>query len=317
MMADDGGVDLIGDIHGCATLLTRLLEKMGYRLHGGVWRHPDRQVIFVGDLIDRGPEVRQTLDIVYRMVAEGEAQIVLGNHEVRALRECLPSEQGGRPRSPGPGGERVLRATLEQFEGAPGLWSHYLEWFARLPLCLEFEHFRVAHALWDEKLLRPFLACRPDGCIDRPWLAAAIPGSHEQHLLDSTTRGVGLRLPRGWQVQARDGAVRHSFRAGFWYATPRTLGEVLFQPDPLPAALAAQPLGDEACDRLVYYAPQQRPLFVGHYWCRGVPALPAPNIACLDYSAVRGGRLVAYRFDGEQVLDAGRLCWIDADRTLR
>ena len=47
--------DLIGDIHGCATALKALLTTMGYRERDGVWQHPTRQVIFLGDFIDRGP----------------------------------------------------------------------------------------------------------------------------------------------------------------------------------------------------------------------------------------------------------------------
>jgi hypothetical protein len=45
--------DLIGDIHGCARTLERLLDTLGYRLQGGVWRHPQRMAIFLGDLVDR------------------------------------------------------------------------------------------------------------------------------------------------------------------------------------------------------------------------------------------------------------------------
>ena len=59
-----------------------------------------------------------------------------------------------------------------------------------------------------------------------------------------------------------------------------------------------------------FYGPDERPLFIGHYWCEGIPALPAPNIACLDYSAARYGRLVAYRFDGESRLYANRFIWL-------
>lgn len=310
----ESGVDLIGDVHGCGALLARLLEKMGYRRCRGVWRHPARYTIFLGDLIDRGTEVRQTLEIVYRMVESGRAQVVLGNHEVRALRECLPAAPGQAPAPPpGSRGAWIMQATLEQFRDAPALWERYLEWFLERPLCLESETFRVAHALWDEALLRPFLERRPEARIDRDFLArAATPDSIEQRILDRTTRGVQLPLPDQQVVHARDGFNRRSFRVHFWAAAPITRGDVVFQPDPLPEAFEASLLSERERSRLVYYAPDERPLFVGHYWCEGVPALPTGNIACLDYSAVRGGRLVAYRFDGERELDARRFCWVTA-----
>ncbi|MDP3367473.1 MAG: serine/threonine protein phosphatase, partial [Pseudomonas sp.] len=41
------GYDLIGDIHGCAQTLERLLERLGYSRQGGVWCHPTRMVIFL------------------------------------------------------------------------------------------------------------------------------------------------------------------------------------------------------------------------------------------------------------------------------
>ncbi|MFO1021594.1 MAG: hypothetical protein U0903_12990 [Planctomycetales bacterium] len=47
--------DLIGDVHGYANELVALLEALGYRRTGGVYAHPERKVIFLGDFIDRGP----------------------------------------------------------------------------------------------------------------------------------------------------------------------------------------------------------------------------------------------------------------------
>ena len=47
--------DLIGDTHGHADALQKLLEQLGYAKQKGVYRHPERQAIFLGDFIDRGP----------------------------------------------------------------------------------------------------------------------------------------------------------------------------------------------------------------------------------------------------------------------
>ncbi len=61
------------------------------------------------------------------------------------------------------------------------------------------------------------------------------------------------------------------------------------------------PVGAE---HLIAYSHDAPPVFLGHYWLKGEPALLAPNVACVDYSvAVPGGALVAYRWDGEQWLD--------------
>ena len=72
--------DIIGDIHGHAEALKALLLKMDYRLKDHVWQHPERKAIFVGDYIDRGPEIRETLYIVKNMSDSGAAYALLGNH---------------------------------------------------------------------------------------------------------------------------------------------------------------------------------------------------------------------------------------------
>ena len=54
----NGGFDLIGDIHGHAAPLRRLLGRLGYEETDGCYRHPERRLIFLGDFIDRGPAIR-------------------------------------------------------------------------------------------------------------------------------------------------------------------------------------------------------------------------------------------------------------------
>jgi hypothetical protein len=56
--------DLIGDIHGHAREFKKLLHKLEYKEVNGIWQHQHRKVIFVGDYIDRGPEIREVLQIV-------------------------------------------------------------------------------------------------------------------------------------------------------------------------------------------------------------------------------------------------------------
>lgn len=73
-----GPFDIIGDIHGCSSELDTLLHKLGYK--DGA--HPEgRTAVFVGDLVDRGPDSPGVLRRVMSMVAEGNALCVPGNHE--------------------------------------------------------------------------------------------------------------------------------------------------------------------------------------------------------------------------------------------
>ena len=89
-----GPFDVIGDVHGCYAELTALLDRLGYGetpLGGDgrtVRRHPDgRRAIFLGDLVDRGPGIVETLRLVMEMVRSGNALCVPGNHEMKLLRK--------------------------------------------------------------------------------------------------------------------------------------------------------------------------------------------------------------------------------------
>ena len=88
-----GPFDVIGDVHGCRAELESLLAKLGYRLrHDAAGRpvdaaHPDgRTAVFVGDLVDRGPDSPGVLRLVMGMVANGHALAVPGNHENKLVR---------------------------------------------------------------------------------------------------------------------------------------------------------------------------------------------------------------------------------------
>ena len=78
-------IDFIGDIHGHADELEELLQKMGYSKQNNTYTHPERTVLFVGDYIDRGPKIREALEIVKQMVEHESAIVLLGNHEYSAL----------------------------------------------------------------------------------------------------------------------------------------------------------------------------------------------------------------------------------------
>lgn len=92
-----GPFDIFGDLHGCADELRVLLEKTGWERFASpdpdapwgdeCWRHPaGRRAIFLGDLVDRGPHVLDTVRIVRNMIAAGTAFCVAGNHDVKFLR---------------------------------------------------------------------------------------------------------------------------------------------------------------------------------------------------------------------------------------
>lgn len=84
-------LDIVGDVHGCASELIALLGELGYELVNGAWQHPDgRQAVFVGDLMDRGPGNLEVLELVWNMTRRGSGLIgALGNHDWKAYRGLI------------------------------------------------------------------------------------------------------------------------------------------------------------------------------------------------------------------------------------
>ena len=154
----DGPLDIIGDVHGELAALERLLGHLRLRAKG-----EHRHLVFVGDLVDRGPDSPGVVRLVAQLVAEGRASCVLGNHELNLLRAVrYPKRDNSWFR----GETRTFDGTSEIPErrlghvnypkdrGRPALEpSHYelLHFVASLPLALEREDIRVVHAAWDDQ----------------------------------------------------------------------------------------------------------------------------------------------------------------------
>lgn len=311
------GYDLIGDVHGCALALQRLLKKMGYEHRNGCYRHPSRKVIFLGDIVDRGPRIREALHVVKDMVDQGQAEIVLGNHEYNAMCYCTRGRDEVDHlflREHNARNHRLIRETLEQFEHHPHEWQQFLAWFHDIPLFLEKDLFRVVHACWDANAITRFRKMSPNHCLTLDMLfESARDGTFLNEMVDRLTRGTSLRLPNGESMISKDGYVRYVFRTKFWNEDPETYRDVVFQPDPLPDKLIDRSLSQEELDKLMYYDRYQLPVFVGHYWMSGTPAPITDNVACLDYSAVKYGKLVAYRMDDEKVLTQDKFVWVNVE----
>lgn len=310
--------DLIGDVHGCARTLTRLLEQLGYSRQGDVWRHPCRQVIFLGDIIDRGPRIREALHLVHAMVEAGQAHCIMGNHEFNALGWHTPAPpESGKTyvRDHTPRYEMLLQQTFQQFEHYPADWQAFLDWFMELPLFLECARFRVVHACWDNAVIDQLRQRLSQGQLDPAFLAeAAFADRFAAKALDRLLRGTDMPLPEGLTLTSAEGFTRSFFRTKFWEENPKTYGDIVFQPDGLPEKAARLPLSPSQKSRLYLYGPDEPLLFVGHYWRSGEPAPIRHNLACLDYSAVKYGRLVAYRLDQETRLDPTKFVWVNVER---
>lgn len=85
---EHGPFDIIGDVHGCFDELITLFDKLGYTIDGDQVTPPEgRKAVFVGDLVDRGPKIPQVLRLAMRMVEQGTAFCVPGNHDMKLMRK--------------------------------------------------------------------------------------------------------------------------------------------------------------------------------------------------------------------------------------
>ena len=139
-----GPIDVVGDIHGEIEPLMQLLAQLGYDSRG---RHAHRRLVFIGDLIDRGPDSPAVLEFVRELVMAEQAQCLLGNHELLLLQG--ESKEGCRwyadPQHP----EQQAGGRFAHSRPAPpALKPLWREFVASLPLALERDDLRLVHACW-------------------------------------------------------------------------------------------------------------------------------------------------------------------------
>jgi hypothetical protein len=300
--------DLIGDIHGHVDALQRLLRQLGYSRHRGVYRHPERQAIFLGDFVDRGPQIRETLEIVRPMVDAGFALAVMGNHELNALAFHTPDPErpGSHLRPHNEKNSNQHAETRRQVSAAE--LASYLDWFRTLPLWLDLEGLRVVHACWDETMIRPI--SQISGPITDEFLHAACRKNQPLYApVEALLKGKEATLPDGVVFKDKEGHQRFKTRLR-WYMPPegQTYRTYAMATEEIPCDL---PLAPDIIKAAVPYPTDAKPVFTGHYWMSGSkPELLAANVACLDWSVAKGGVLCAYRWDGERQLDAAKFTWV-------
>lgn len=299
--------DLIGDIHGYADPLLRLLEVLGYQKSGETYHHPaGRKIVFAGDFVDRGPKIRETLHLVRSMIDSGDALAVMGNHEYNAVCFHTPDGKGDYLRSHTErNGKNVKQheATLSAFAGLDREWDEWIDWFRDLPFFLDLGEVRMVHASWIPSAIQML---EKQSLADDQFLrASANPGTTEYAAIETTLKGLEIPLPEGNYFEDKQGLCRSQTRVKWWEdPVGQTYREVAF---PYCETVSEEPIDPNTVHAWQPYSQSEPPVFFGHYW---LPANQssgpqAENVACLDYSVAKpGGKLAAYRWDGEPRLDA-------------
>ncbi|MEO5787751.1 metallophosphoesterase [Gelidibacter sp.] len=292
-------IDLIGDVHGYADELEELLTKLGYSKKDNYYSHPERKALFVGDYIDRGPKIRETLEIVKQMSDNGSAIALLGNHEYNALTFHFKDPKGGHLREHSIKNILQHYETLEQFKNKQEEYEEYLEWFKTLPLFYETETFRAVHACWDYKSIDYLKKHLSNNRLTDDLIFQSVKEETELYdAIENTLKGKEISIPNDRRLPDKDGHLRNEMRIKWWV-----------DPSGMTYKTISMPTNDKLPEEAVnlkdidFYKKDDKIVFFGHYWLEGKPSLYQDNICCLDYSVAKGGILAAYSFDGELKLD--------------
>jgi protein phosphatase len=134
---------IIGDVHGCYTELVKLLIATGCKEDGDIFAPPEnKQIIFTGDIIDKGPENKKCFYLVKEMVEKNYAILVMGNHDDKLMRWA----KGNNVKI-----NHGLEMTAPQFEEKEkGTIFNFLK---DQPKYYYDGSLVVAHAYWDDFIL--------------------------------------------------------------------------------------------------------------------------------------------------------------------
>jgi hypothetical protein len=324
------GYDIIGDVHGCASMLVERLTDLGYARRQGVgaYLHPDYHAVFVGDLIDRGPQQRETLELVKAMVDAGTASIVMGNHEFNAVAYAteLPDSPGRFLRTHSEKNTKQHRAFLDQLTESQR--NFYVDWFKTLPLWLTLPNpddaipggtsARVVHACWHAESISAVEDACGGNWIRKPdqWILANDRVSELYRAVEVLLKGPEIPVkPYGLEgFRDKDGHPREEARLCWWKGDSKRVDELLehYKSDPKAAEIV---IGDDDAAYSYLYR-ETVPVFYGHYWRKDIPEHTddfTVYTACVDFSAVvsrnasagtRAPTLVAYRWEGEPTIQA-------------
>ncbi len=295
---------IIGDIHGQADKLVELLEHLGYEKAAEGYRHPHARVVFLGDFIDRGPHQKRVIDIVRPMVDSGAALAVMGNHEFNAIAYHSPHPETGAPLRPhNTKNTGQHQAFLDEYGLREKETREVIDWFKSLPVYLEIKDrrgavlFRAVHACWSQPLIE-----RVPQYLDDAYIIDAATKGHQAHEdMEVLLKGPEIPLPNGASFLDKDGHSRTDIRIKWWNTSPEiSYRELAMVPEGEEEKIPDSPVDLQAIEGYCY-EPEEPPVFFGHYWLTGEPAPIADNLACLDYSAGKGGELVAYQWrEGDQ-----------------
>ena len=305
-------INFIGDIHGYASELRALLARLGYRYSvSSGWIAGEGQLIFLGDLIDRGPEQKETVEIVRELCERGYAVCLTGNHEFNAVGFVTEriDEPGKYVRSHTDNHIRQHQDFLDAYANDLHGYREILDWFSTLPLWFDNGDVRAVHACWNQEAqfdLASLLTETHSPIGKSFYEQTGITGSRPWEARETLLNGLEARLPDNVSFEDYYGIRRRRIRVNWWASEQTTFRDAAVIDDVQRHNIPDIALPDGSPN---YEGPL---CFFGHYWMRGTPRIQHPHAVCLDYSiALDDGALCAYQFRGECTAERNNLVWVN------
>lgn len=277
--------DIIGDVHGSHGKLVNLFDSLGYQHNDEHYFKEGHQAIFVGDLIDKGDQPAEVLKLVRAMVDSGNAMMVIGNHELNWIHEA--ADYSHLP-------EDFIHATnthydryviSEVFEDNTAELIDLFNWLRCQPLYIDLPELRVVHACWNQEAIDLLSAAGINSMNDEALAAYRERYSDLYLAIDLIVAGCTHKFLENIEPNQEFRSIRSRTR---WFP----LGNVYVNPIELQPILAD----------LLPYPDDAVPVFFGHYALDGEPDILSNNVVGVDFSAVYGGPLVAYRLRPDEVI---------------
>jgi hypothetical protein len=248
-ITDMSCTDFIPDIHGQAEKLRFALHNLGWQRNGTTWLHPEpnRQIIFLGDFIDRGPENAAVIRIVRELMDSGRAKAVMGKHELNAIHFHTNDPDTGAPlRSHDHHNLGQHESFLKEFPLGASYTDDVLQWMKGLPLFIETEGFRAVHAAWIQPAIDNLRAQTEAGVLSQHQLIRAGREDDQLHdFAEEVVKGPEASLPLPYSFIDKGNKLRRHVRIKWWNGKALTWREIAlsvsditkFPDEPLPENL--------------------------------------------------------------------------------
>lgn len=307
--------DFIGDIHGFIDPLRNLLLKLDYtQVNEYLWKPPqNHQAIFIGDYIDRGKSSIDVLKTVKAMVDRTYAKAILGNHEYNAILYHTKKKNSTEyMRSHSELHKKQHKETLIDFENHHASIDTWIEWFKTLPLYIETDNIIAIHACPEINafnILKNHPLIVNSRLTDEFIHLAAEKTSDEYSIIECLLKGPEQDLPNGVTITDAEKHIRKEVRCKWWALLNKA--EIFTNWSQIALSIDADAMGqlselpllpeDLAAIKEKVAVPDDKMIFVGHYWESGEVQMKNKRVVCLDYSIAKGGQLVGFSYDKDKI----------------